>query len=207
MSSVISSRQDWASHRTAVDRDALEHLLDRHALQGRPLADSSVASAAARDPHFAADRARIALARAGLERRANLAALSGIAIVVAMVVTLSLVMHMPVVDQVARILAAGVVLTLFGLLTRPTRGLLGLLLPLHLAICLSLLGEAGWLATEGAGGWDFTLLVLGVAAGCACWVRERSARALEVDEAELVLKASGRPARLEALRRWMDAAI
>lgn len=207
MNSLVSTRQGWASHRTAVDRNALEHLLDRHALQSRRLADTLFISAAARDPRLADDRARIAVARARLESSSNMGAIAGASVVISMVAMLSLGLQMPVVDQLARILAAGVVLTIFGLFVRPARGLLGLLLPLHFAMCLALLGDGGWLATEGAAGWDFVLLLLGMGGGLAVWLRDRAARALDLNEAELVLKASGRPARLEAALRRADAAI
>lgn len=208
MYSPASPRNDWASsNRTTVDRDALEHLLDRHALQSRQLADSFFASAAARDPRLADDRTRIAIARARLERRSSLTAVIGVGTVVSMVAMLSLSLDMPVADQLPRILAAGVVLMLFGMLTRPTRGLLGLVLPLHLAVCLALLGQGGWLAADGAAGWDYALLLLGAIAGGACWLRDRAARALDLDEAELMLKAKGRPAHLDTMRRWVDAAI
>lgn len=207
MDSLVSPRSQWASHRTAVDRDALAHLLDRHAVQGRQLADHLFASAAAGDPQLAAERARIAAGRAALERRSAMMTMAGVAVLVVMVAMLSLVLEMPVVVQIARIMAAGVVLMLFALLTRPTRGLLGLLLPVHLAMCLALLGEGGWLAAEGAASWDFTLLLVGVAAGFAAWLRDGKAHALDLDEAELVLKAQGRGARLETVRRWADAAI
>jgi hypothetical protein len=207
MNSLATTHRNPASHRTAVDRDALAHLLDRHALQSRQLADNLFATAAARDPQVAAERTRIGIARARMERRSNIGAVAGVGLTVAMVATLSLVMQMPVVDQLARILAAGVVLTLFALLTRPTRGFLGLLMPLHLAMCLALLGKGGWMAADGAGSWDFALLVLGMAAGFASWFRDRAARALDLDEAELVLKAKGRGERLDSVRRWADAAI
>ena len=199
-----ASARNWASHRTATDRDALGHLLDRHALQSRQLADAFFASPAARDPRLAGDRTRINLARARMERSSNAVALLG---AVALVAMLSLLLHMPVVEQLARILAAGVVLTLFGLLTRPVRGLLGLVLPLHLAMCLALLGQGGWLEVDGAAGWDFALLALGAGAAAAVWLRDRKARALDLDEAELVMKAKGHEARLETVRRWADAAI
>lgn len=205
MNNLVSPRQGWASNRTAVDRDALEHLLDRHTLQGRQLADGLFASA--RDPRLADERARIAVVRNRLERRSGLTALAGAFTLLAMVAALSLVLQVPVADQLARILAAGLVLSMFGLLARPTRGLLGLLLPLHLIMGLALLGEGGWLAAQGARDWDIALLLLGVVAGLAAWYRERAARVLDLDEAELVLEASGRPARLEAARRKAAAAI
>lgn len=207
MNSPATPRNDWAPNRTTMDRDALEHLLDRHATQGRKLADSFFASAAARDPRLADQRARIAIGRARLERQANLGAIAGVVTVVSMVATLSLVLHMPVADQLVRILAAGVVLMLFALLTRPVRGVLGLVLPLHLAICLALLGPSGWLAVDGAAGWDYALLGVGVLAAVASWMRDRAARSLDLDEAEMVLKATGRPEHLESMRRRAAAAI
>ncbi len=207
MNSLATTHRNPVSNRSSVNRDALAHLLDRHALQSRQLADNFFATAAARDPQVAAERTRIGLARAQLAQRSGSGAVAGVGIIVCMVATLSLVLQMPVVDQLARILAAGVVLTLFALLTRPTRGLLTLLVPLHLAMCLALLGKGGWMAADGAASWDSALLVLGLAGAFACWTRDRAARALDLDEAELVLMASGRPARLEEARRWAAAAI
>lgn len=207
MNSLVPPRNDWAAHRTAMDRDALEHLLDRHAMQGRKLADSFFASAAARDPRLAGERARIAIGRARLERQASLGAIAGVVTLVSMVATLSLALHMPVADQLVRILAAGVVLIIFALLTRPARGVLGLVLPLHLAVCLALLGPSGWLAVDGAAGWDYALLVVGILAAFAAWMRDRAARSLDLDEAGLVLKATGRPEHLESMRRLAAAAI
>jgi hypothetical protein len=207
MNSYTHSHRDWSSHRSLIERDALEHLLDRHALQGRELANTLLAADAARDPRLAAERGRIAARRARLERVAGRVTLVGAMAVVLMVAMLSLALELPGVDQVARILAAGVVLVLFGLLTRPVRGLVGLLLPMHLAMSLALLGEGGWLEQQAAAQWDVALLLLGAVAAVACLLRDRQARALDLDEAQLVLDARGRGASLADLRRKAAAAI
>lgn len=198
---------DGAAHRTALDRGALEYLVDRNGLQARDTADRLLAAAASQDRGLSAERARIACARARLEQQSDSVAIFGVVAVVLLVAGLSLVLDMPVADQQLRVLGAGVVVVLFGLLTRQARGQINLVLPLHVAVCVALLSEGGWHASHSAAGWDLALLLLGASAGLASALRDARARAHDIDEADLVLKARGRPASIESTRRWNDAAI
>lgn len=201
------SAHSSALDRTAVDRGALDYLVNRNQQQSNCNADPALARLIAQDSRLADERARIASARIRLEQHSGAMAIAGVILVVLLVASLSLVMEMPVAEQPIRILAAGVAIVLFGLLIRPARGELNLLLPLHVAVCVSLLSEGGWHANHSPVGWDMTLLLLGIAAAVAGTLRDMRMRSLDIDEADLVLKARGRLASIELTRRWEDASI
>ncbi|MGQ5702437.1 hypothetical protein ACUJ46_10345 [Sandaracinobacteroides sp. A072] len=206
MQQMPELRSETALRRARNARAALDRLIENQPEQARMHMDETMRTASAANPDIGLRQARIAAQRNHLEQRASVFGIFAGALTLGLLLLLFLQEAAPAV-LATRLLVAGLVLGVIRIAMLPGSKLATTQMIATAALSLYLLGPEANAVSSGIGTWDLAILLPCWGALVFRWLQMQDARAIDFDEADLLLDARGLGTMREQIRRKQRAII